>query len=182
MISLDLFLSSPTHKLKQEPVVQKQHPLLSSDIHSCYTDELKIRNRRKQEIRSLEQFAKKHQWDASIAAILQNDYQALILTEKDQTICWANKGFTKMTGYPVNYAIGKKPTFLQGTNTAASEKERIREQLASAEFFSATLLNYRKNKEAYLCKIDIFPLKTKAGKIAHYLALEKEVYDYRRTY
>ncbi|WP_417884951.1 PAS domain-containing protein [Zunongwangia sp.] len=180
MISLDIILSNPKLKIKRESTTQKLHPLQSCDIHSCHTDELKKINRRQQEVKALQSLAKKHEWDVSIESILQNDYETLILTEKNQKICWANKAFTKMTGYPVSYALGKKPSFLQGEHTSAADKKLIRQNISKNKLFSGILLNYRKNKEAYLCKIDIFPLKNKSGNIAHFLALEKEVYEPRR--
>ena len=83
-----------------------------------------------------------------------------------------------MTGYPANFAKGKKPNFLQGKNTSASIRKKIKSKVTLENNFSEILANYRKNGEEYLCKIDIYPIKNLDQQVTHFLALEKEVYEY----
>ena len=175
--SLDLFLNESSELLSNLQV-QQLHPLSSMDIFADYSDKIKEQARRKTEMKSLQSFAEKFNWNTPLNFMLEKDYEALILTQKDQTIVWTNKGFSNMTGYPANFAKGKKPNFLQGKNTSAITKKNIKNLVTSGTNFSEVLANYRKNGEEYLCKIDIYPIKNIEQQITHFLALEKEIYEY----
>lgn len=157
----------------------KHGPLQCWDIYSQFLSEQANAYRQKEEITLLEKLKKQYQWDISIAALLKDKpYDALVLTDTSQEILWVNKGFTKMTGYPANFAIGKKPSFLQGKETSLTVKEKIRQQLHLAIPFSETIVNYRKNGEIYHCEVAIYPIKNIKNQITHLIALEHEVYDY----
>ncbi|WP_299534637.1 PAS domain-containing protein [Ulvibacterium sp.] len=113
--------------------------------------------------------------DTSIVKVLQDSsYEALVVTDVEKKIIWTNKGFPEMTGYPKSFAIGKSPTFLQGRNTSLETKKEIRKLLKQQKRFSRTLINYRKNGEAYLCCIDVLPLFNSRREVTHFLAMEKE--------
>ncbi|PZX55340.1 PAS domain S-box-containing protein [Algoriphagus ratkowskyi] len=101
-------------------------------------------------------------------------YKTLVLTDLQQTIFWVNAGFQRMTGYAADYAIGKKPTFLQGVSTSEKVKCRIRNKLNTGNRVSEIITNYKKNGLAYDCLITIIPLFDSHQVITHYLALERE--------
>lgn len=107
--------------------------------------------------------------------ILNDHYDAIVITDKQQTIVWVSDGFYDMTGYSGSYALGKQPTFLQGKDTQASTKETIRLNLDNNNNFTGTLINYKKNGEEYLCQLRLFPLKDHNNNITHYLALERRL-------
>lgn len=58
-----------------------------------------------------------------------------------------------MTGYSKSYAVGKKPAFLQGEKTSPSFKKQIRSDLKNNHSYSGSLVNYKKNGQAYIGKI-----------------------------
>ncbi|MDN3595502.1 PAS domain-containing protein [Zunongwangia endophytica] len=174
--SLDLFLSNKDAEGKNLPI-QQLHPLTSLDVFANHSDRIRDRARKKIELASLVSLSKKYSWNTNLDFILDEDYEAILLTKADQTILWTNKGFSAMTGYPANFAKGKKPKFLQGTKTSVATRKKIRNKVSSQTNFSDILLNYRKNGEEYLCKIDIYPIKNNLKEVTHFLALEKEIYD-----
>ncbi|WBL25298.1 PAS domain-containing protein [Zunongwangia sp. HGR-M22] len=174
--SLDLFLSKKDTSYKNL-VIQQLHPLTSLDIFANHSDRIRDKARKKTELASLINLSKKYNWNTNLDFVLEEDYEAMVLTKADQTILWTNKGFSAMTGYPANFAKGKKPNFLQGSKTSIATRKKIRKKVFSKTSFSDVLLNYRKNGEEYLCRIDIYPLKNNTKKVTHFLALEKEIYD-----
>lgn len=107
--------------------------------------------------------------------VLYEEYDALVLTKADQNILWVNNGFSEMTGYSKNFAMGKRPSFLQGTKTSLTVKREIREQLESKHSFSGSIINYRKNGETYLCQVRIVPIYGSNGEVINFLALEREL-------
>ena len=113
-------------------------------------------------------------WNTDVTEILNNPYDALVVTDSSNNIIWTNPGFFKMTGYTESYALGKNPSFLQGSATSTETKLSIRNKLLQGKPFSIDVLNYKKNQQEYWCQIQIFPLITN-GELSHYLALETEL-------
>lgn len=183
MLCLDIYLSSLDEKerakvsRKLKPMDHKLSPLLSGDIYSGYVHQLATEEKRKNDLQVLLQFHKKLNWNVDLDKILKNDYFTLVLTDTKQIIQWANKSFSTMTGYPINYAVGRSPRFLQGENTSEETRKRIRQQLTSGKPFTETVINYRKNSESYQCKVNIYPLVNQQQEVTHFLALESETID-----
>lgn len=180
MASLDVFLTSlSTEEYKTiEPVIQSTAvcaPLLSMDLYSRNFHHSLELGKRKLDLSYLLQLEPELNSSFDHKLILQQYYDALVLTDIDQKITWVNKGFTKMTGYPAGFALGKSPKFLQGINTSTKTTQRIRQQLGNQGIFSEIVINYRKNKEEYKCEITIIPLFNNNQSLTHYLAIEKEV-------
>lgn len=107
--------------------------------------------------------------------IIKENYDALVVTDPDHSILWVNDGFIEMTGYRKNYALQKKPSFLQGKETSKTIKKEIREQLNAHHSFDGAVINYRKNGEPYLCHIKILPHYSPPKKLSCFIALEKEL-------
>lgn len=118
---------------------------------------------------------KQHQWQLDLSRTLQIPYQALVLTDAQQEIIWVNGGFEKMTGYESTFAIGKHPSFLQGSNSAVKSKSTIHEKLLMKKKVTETIINYRKDGSQYLCSLQIFPLVSNDSSITHFLALESAI-------
>ncbi len=113
--------------------------------------------------------------EPSVVQVLETSlYEALVVTDLKKKIVWANNGFNEMTGYSKRFAVGKRPTFLQGKNTSAETKSEIRQLLRLEKRFSKAIINYRKNGEEYLCHIDVLPLFNENNVLTHFLAMERE--------
>lgn len=98
---------------------------------------------------------------------------AVILTDAQKRILWVNNDFEAMTGYDLGEVIGLNPgQLLQGPKTEPDAIERIRQGLASEEPFKETITNYRKNGEAYLCKLVIHPIHDAGNKLVNFMAFE----------
>lgn len=101
--------------------------------------------------------------------------QTLVLTDLSKTILWTSQNFLAMTGYDRAEAIGQTPGMLQGPQTDLTTVRRVRESLERADSVKADLLNYRKNGEPYMCRVQIDPLYTNQNELTHFLAVESEV-------
>lgn len=123
----------------------------------------------------LVEFKEAFEIDLDLDQVVLNNYDALVLTDKEQTILWVNSGFEKMTGYESKEALGKKPTFLQGEGTSEESKAKLRKGIINGHLAKSTLLNYRKNGDPYICQISILPLKSSNRTTSHFLAVEREI-------
>jgi len=97
---------------------------------------------------------------------------AVIVTDPKRKILWVNEGFTAITGYTLSEVLGKKPNILQGPGTERDAVQRIRKGLESQAVFKEVITNYRKNGEAYPCKLVIHPIFDESRMLTNYIAFE----------
>jgi len=154
----------------------KYMPLMCWDIYSQYYDRLIKTTRTDFDIKQLEKVLNGHLDKWVVDIITEEDYDALVVTDTQQTIEWVSQGFMEMTGYPKSFSIGKTPHFLQGPKTSLETKRMIKERLKNNnQPFSDSIINYKKNGEEYLCQIKIIPLLDDKSRLSHYLGVEKEL-------
>lgn len=149
----------------------KSHPLLCWDAITIQ----RALERLRREFEPLYELQSQYQWDVRLEGLLSRSFDAVVVTEVDQTIRWVSRGFKKMTGYSPAFAIGKKPNFLQGTETSAETRQKMRLQIAKAKPVCAILVNYRHDGTPYECKVEVFPLFDEKKNLRHFIALEQEI-------
>ncbi|MGV9004663.1 PAS domain-containing protein [Flavobacterium sp.] len=178
MLCLDIYLSSCSDKEYQKAkksigLNKRQFPLLSWGIR----DGLKLQNGTIKEVDliKLSEFQKNFQWNIDLNVALKQPYEALIVTDATQNIFWVNNGFSNMTGYSREFAVGKTPRFLQGQNTSVEIKERIKNKIKEGKIFKERIINYQKNNDEYLCEVTVIPIKNKYDINTHFIALERKI-------
>ena len=174
MMCLDLFLTSLSRADYQKllPHLQSKQvfPIRSWDLPGNGIHQFISSDRQK-----LEAYHRQYKWKLNLTQALEEEYDALILTNSRQEIVWANDGFTDMTGYSVHSIIGKKPGMLHGPNTSEESKQRIRKKLEMQVPFKDVIINYKKNQEEYVCEIRVIPIFNHQQEVTHFLALERVV-------
>lgn len=126
----------------------------------------------------LDEFAQSKNWNFDLNKVkrfLQDRKNTIVVTCEKEKIEWVSKSFTRMTGYGSNEAIGQFPKFLQGAETSVIDKKNIRNRINSEEKYSGKIINYRKNGEKYVCKVDILPVYDKENSLVNFIAFEHEV-------
>jgi len=178
MMSLDIYLSSLSDeeyaKIADRLISRPVFPVMSWDIAGNYlqnADALPLKEGDRSYLRKL---AKKHKWKLDIDTIIPNYYQAIVVTNAKQEINWISDGFTAMTGYSSEYALGRKPNFLQGENTSPDVRWQIKESLRANKVYNGRIVNYRKNEEEYVCEVKIIPITNNKDKVTHFIAFERE--------
>lgn len=179
MIGLDIFLQSLSDTDREKyskEVVPKSYlsPSKGVGLPSAFFEPENPICPYKKDYDTLLFMASQFYWNSDINKILTNPYDALVVTDSSQKIIWTNPGFYKMTGYSQSYALDKKPSFLQGTETSVKTKHVIKDKLLQGKPFTEKILNYKKNQKEYWCQIHIFPMQNKTG-ITHFIALETEL-------
>jgi PAS domain S-box-containing protein len=176
MICLDIYFSSLDEdkyteaKSLLEPSTKQKINLLSWRIQDLFTGNSVL-----EDVKSIQALGNNFNWNNEVTTILnKNTYESLIITNTDKKIIWVSDGFKKMTGYTKEFAINKTPSFFQGTITSEATKKRIRKKILENKPFKEVILNYRKDKSTYKCKLKVFPLCSEA-KPTYFLALERKV-------
>jgi PAS domain S-box-containing protein len=115
-----------------------------------------------------------------IAALADNLDVGVVLTDGELSppgphILYVNTTLERMTGFDRDEILGKNPRIFQGPGTSLAARKRLARALRNGERHSATLVNYRKSGEAYLCAIDVFPILAPDGALINAVAVEREV-------
>jgi PAS domain S-box-containing protein len=104
----------------------------------------------------------------------------IVVTDSDldqgPRVLFANPAFCRLTGYSLCELKGGTPRILQGPNTKAITLKRLSQRIRKGERFLGELVNYRKSGEAYICQLDIRPVRDRDGNIQNFIAFEREVY------
>jgi PAS domain S-box-containing protein len=110
------------------------------------------------------------------AEIAEKTTNAVILTDARGGITWVNAGFTRVTGYTADEALGKKPgSLLQGEQTDQAAVARIREAVKGGRAIRTELLNRTKDGRDYWIDINIQPRHDENGALIGFMAIESDI-------
>ena len=178
LMCLDIFLSSLSIEENKEVArnitTKSVFPIMSWDFSGNHFSNFRHHEILKDK-NHLRSFSKNYNWQIDLDQTLDKPYDALVLTDATEAIIWVNDGFKKMTGYESDYAIGRKPNFLQGAKTSKETRWEIKNDLLRKMPFTAVIVNYRKNKEKYLCEISVIPINNQHNEITHFISLERAI-------
>ena len=110
------------------------------------------------------------------SAALEAAANAMVITNRDGVIEWANPAFTTITGYSLAEAVGRthgkllrsgvhKPAFYQ-TMWAT---------IAAGNIWHGEVINRHKDGHLYTEDMAITPMKTKTGEITHFIAVKQDI-------
>lgn len=121
-----------------------------------------------------------------LEAAIRNDYDSILITELSlespgPKIVYVNDGFTKMTGYTREEAIGQTPRILQGPKTDRATLDKLRKNLAEGKSFFGQTVNYRKDGSEFINQWDIHPLIDQDGKVTHWVSYQHDITERKRA-
>lgn len=117
---------------------------------------------------------------------IQSDYDSIIITtleleEPGPKIVYVNDGFTRMTGYTKEEAIGNTPRMLQGPKTDRDVLDKLKERLREGKSFFGHTVNYRKDGSEFINQWDIHPLTDEEGEITHWVSYQHDITERKRS-
>ena len=117
------------------------------------------------------------------AVVLESAANAIVITNKDGLIEWANPAFTNLTGYSLSESQNKELWFLDSGRQTSEIYDELRRTIMNAEVWQGQLTNRRKNNSEYIEEMTITPVKNDMGDISHFVAIKQDVteaVEYRR--
>ncbi|TVQ65485.1 MAG: PAS domain S-box protein [Balneolaceae bacterium] len=117
---------------------------------------------------------------------ISSDYDSILITtlqleEPGPEIVYVNNGFTKMTGYSREEAIGKTPRMLQGPKTDRTVLDKLKQRLKEGQAFFGHTVNYRKDGSEFINQWDIHPLTNERGEITHWVSYQHDITERKRS-
>lgn len=127
----------------------------------------------KEDFEQLSKITNRWDFDKNLVEELVVKKSVVVVTSTDLRIVYASKNMVNMNGYMPKEVIGQSPKMFQGKDTCQKTSRIIREAINQKTPFEVQILNYRKDKEPYMCYIKGFPVMNKKGKLLNYIAFEK---------
>lgn len=113
---------------------------------------------------------------SKLAMVARQVSNGVVITSLNGVIAWVNEGFSRITGYSFDEAVGKKPgSFLQGEDSDAGTVEIMKKALSNHEPFHVEIINYTKDKKPYWIDIQCNPMVNDAGKVIGFIAIETDI-------
>lgn len=106
---------------------------------------------------------------------------SIIITDREGNIEYVNAAFTNITGYARSEVIGKNPKFLHSGKTPPETFTQMWNRLFQGEAWSGEFINRCKDGTEYIFSVAISPFCLNDGNISHYMAIEENITDKKRS-
>ncbi|MFB9971377.1 PAS domain S-box protein [Pseudoroseomonas cervicalis] len=132
-------------------------------------------------IRNVHEEVQRREQIRLLSMVADETDNSVVICGPDRLIRYVNKGFTRMTGYGAEEAMGRSPgSFLQGPLTDPATVRRIREALQQGRPIYDEILNYRKDGETYWISLAINPVLGPDGRPSAYISIQANVTETKR--
>ncbi|RMH64771.1 MAG: PAS domain-containing hybrid sensor histidine kinase/response regulator [Calditrichaeota bacterium] len=118
-----------------------------------------------------------------LAMAVERTVNGVVITDTAGVIEWVNQGFTRMTGYAFEEAVGRKPgdllrvQDLQGAEAREDEaaRARIRRAIEAQKPFKETLINRDKDNQIFYVIIDVQPKYDEEGRMEGFISINTDI-------
>src|ERR1051325_2084360 len=97
------------------------------------------------------------------------------ITDRNGNIEWVSAGFTRITGYPSEEAIGRNTRSLKSSAHSQYFYSELWNTVLAGQSWRGTITNKHKNGKPYSCIETVAPVLGNAGEITHFMAIMQEV-------
>ena len=116
------------------------------------------------------------------SAALEAADNAVVITDRDGFIEWANTAFERLTGYSLREAIGKNPhDLVKSGEQDASFYSALWDDINSGKVWRGELVNKKKSGELYQEEMTITPVMDASRRLEHFIAIKSDVTERTRA-
>ena len=106
---------------------------------------------------------------------IQASVNAIIITDLDGNIEYANPAFERITGYSPAETLGRNCRFLQGDDSEQPGVDAIRAAIRRRDEASVLLRNYRKDGSLFWNDVHIAPVRGPDGVVSHFVGVLNDI-------
>lgn len=110
-----------------------------------------------------------------LSRAVEQSASAIIITDADGYIEYANPRFTDITGYPLKETLGQHTRFLRSDHTSPEDFKHLWDTITSGKEWHGEFQNIKKNGERFWESASISPIKNTDGVITHFLAVKDDI-------
>ena len=110
-----------------------------------------------------------------LSLAVEQSASAIVITDLDARIEYANTAFCHSTGYSLGEVLGKNSSVLQSGRTPRDTYVDMWQHLTEGKVWRGELINRRKDGGEYIEDAMISPVRQADGQITHYLAIKENI-------
>lgn len=124
---------------------------------------------------------KKSQEQLKILSLsINQSSSAVLITDLNGNIQYANDTFTKLTGFTKEEVIGQNPRFLKSGYTSQETYKKLWQDILSGKQWNGEFLNKRKDGTLYWESSRISPVKDDSGNITHFICIKDDISELKK--
>ena len=100
---------------------------------------------------------------------------AIVITDTDGAVVWANTSFTNLTGYSPKEMLGKKLNVLKSDHHDNDYYSFMWNKIKSGQIWRGEIINRRKDGTLYNEEMTITPIRTPNGEINSFVAVKQDI-------
>jgi len=105
----------------------------------------------------------------------------VLILNKNRQIIWVNDAFTRLTGYTLAEAVGKKPSeLLHGPNSCQQTTLEIKDAIDNKRPFKTEVIHYSKTGEECCLLTDGQPVLDENGDLLQYVIVETDITELKQ--
>ncbi len=111
---------------------------------------------------------------------LESAANAVVITDREGRITWANPSFTSLTGYSLEEAIGQDVRMLRSEQRDQAFDQNQWNTILSGKVWRGEVVNRKKNGRLYTEEVTITPVFGQNGEISHFIRIKQDVTERKR--
>lgn len=112
-----------------------------------------------------------------LSQAVEQSPSAIVITDLDANIKFANEAFYRVTGYHPIEVVGQNPKILQSGKTSPATYLNMWKTLTSGRSWKGEFINKRKDGSEFIELAMISPVQDTDQRITHYLAIKEDITD-----
>ena len=113
---------------------------------------------------------------AHLALVAHHTHNLVVIADTQRRVTWVNAAFTRVTGYTLAEAVGRKPAELLQTPAVDPDTvQRMRAAMNQGLGVRVELLNRSKHGCDYWLDVDIQPLHDSGGQLTGFIAVQTDI-------
>jgi len=116
-----------------------------------------------------------------LTTAVEQSPSSIIITDTSGNIEYVNPKFKHVTGYERDEVLGKNPRILDSGKTSPEEYQQLWKTITAGKEWRGEFHNKKKNGDLFWELVLISPIKNPAGKITHFLCIQDDITEQKRT-
>ncbi|MBN1447647.1 MAG: PAS domain S-box protein, partial [Bacteroidetes bacterium] len=116
-----------------------------------------------------------------LSSAVEQSPAIVIITDTDGIVEYVNPTFSAVSGYDASEIVGKNPRLLKSGVTSPTEYQSLWETIRTGKQWRGELHNLRKDGRPYWVSSSISPLKNQDGIITHYIGIQEDISERKKT-
>lgn len=118
--------------------------------------------------------------DEAYRFALDNTIDAVVITDLDSVIRYANPAFAVVTGFSAAEAVGRKPSMLRSRHTTAETYRQMWSTILSGGWWRGEIINVRKSGEEWYSYLTISQIKDAEGRPVAYVGISRDITEMKQ--